>query len=121
MSIIVIKIRYRAHSSGSGEPYTNAFTTFEKASIYLKDNFRNYLLDYNYPEDWDHDDMFTEENSDVHAPAPTEAMAEQLFSVDALKTFLNNKKRYHNIIYGPWSTYEVQIPFEIQVKEMSLS
>ncbi len=120
MSVILVSILYRAPSSGSGEPYLKAFTTFEKASDYLKKSFEDYLNDYDYPEDWDNDDMIVQENNQTPAPAPTMEMAEQLFSVDALKAFVKDKKRYHDIIYGPWSEYQVQIPFEIQVKEVTL-
>jgi hypothetical protein len=120
MSVILVSTLYRAPSSGWGEPIEKTFTTFEKASAYLKQCFEGYVSEIEEFDSWDDDDMFTKEGSNVPAPRPTLKMAEELFSVDALKAFVEDKKRYHDIIYGPWSEYQVQIPFEIQVKEVAL-
>lgn len=121
MSVIMVSTLYRAHSSGWGETITKNFTTFEKASAYLKQEFMEYLKFNNYPEEWEEcDKMYTDERRKTPAPVPTEAMADELFSVDALKAFVKDTKRYHDIIYGPYSDYECQIPFEMNVKEVSL-
>jgi hypothetical protein len=120
MKIYTVSTLFRAHSSGSGEPYVKSFSNLENASKYLIEQFNGYLLDYNYPEEWELNDMFTDEEMKDNAPAPTKELGKTLFSVEALEMFLNDKKRYHNIIYGPYSEYEFQIPFEIQFYESTL-
>lgn len=119
-TIINVTILYRAHSSGCGEPYTKSFSTLEKASAYLMEEFNGYLKDRYYPEEWEADDMFTDESQKVSAPVPTEEMGKTLFSADALKKFLADKKRFDNILYGPYSVYEAQIPVEFTVYETEL-
>ena len=120
MKIYTVSCLYRAHSSGWGDPYLKSFSTLEKASAYLLDQFKGYMADYNYPEDWDENDMFTDESMKTPAPAPTEEMAKRLFSVDSLQKFLSDTKRYSNIIYGVWSDYECQNPFEIEFYESEM-
>ena len=119
-TIINVSILYRAPSSGWGDPCTKSFSTLEKASQYLIQQFNSYLEFYNYPEDWDAEDMFTAEDRKTQAPVPTEEMGQTLFSVDSLRNFLADKKRWHNIIYGPYSDYEFQIPVEFTVYETVL-
>jgi hypothetical protein len=119
-TIINVSILYRAHSSGWGNPYTKSFSSLEKASAYLIEQFNEYRAEKNYPEEWEADDMFTDSTMKNSAPAPTEEMAKTLFSVDALRKFLEDKYRWHNIIYGPFSDYEQQIPVEFTVYETTL-
>lgn len=119
-TILNVSILYRAHSSGWGDPYTKSFTTLEKASEYLIKEFNAYLHDNFYPEEWDAEDMFTGEDRKTQAPVPTEEMGRTLFSVNSLKNFLAEKKRWNNIIYGPYSDYECQIPVEFTVYETAL-
>lgn len=120
MKIYTVSCLYRAHSSGWGDPYVKSFSSLEKASEYLLQEFRAYMADMNYPEDWDADDMFTDESRKTPAPAPTLEMAKILFSVDSLERFLNDTKRYSNILYGVWSDFECQNPFEIEFYESEL-
>ncbi len=111
---------YRAHSSGWGEPVEKIFTSLEKASKYLLDLFNGYVDDFG-DENWDETDMFADQEMTTPAPVPTKSMGEILFSVDALKEFLVVAKRtYDNTIYGPWSDFECQIPFEIKIKEIEI-
>jgi hypothetical protein len=114
-TILNVSILYRAHSSGSGEPHIKSFSTLEKASNYLIAEFHAYLQDLYYPEEWDSETMFVDETCETPAPAPNGEMALTLFSVDALKTFLADKKRYGAMIYGPYSEFEVQIPVEFNL------
>lgn len=114
-TILNVSILYRAHSSGSGEPHIKSFSTLEKASTYLISEFHGYLQDRYYPEEWEPTHMFVDETCKTPAPVPTPEMAYTLFSVDALKTFLADKKRYGAIIYGPYSEWEVQIPVEFNL------
>ncbi len=120
MSVINVSYIYRAHSSGWGERIEKNFSTFEKASAYLKEVFDDYLKFNHYPEEWDDEDMYTDESRETPAPAPTETLRDELFSVDNLKAFVKNKKRTSDILYGYWSDFECQLPFEITVKEVSL-
>lgn len=120
MKIYTVSCLYRAYSSGSGEPYLKSFSTLEGASKYLHEQFRGYMADYYYPEEWDSNIMFTDESELTPAPAPTEEMATLLFSVSSLEDFLKDTKRYRNILYGVWSTFESQNPFEIEFYESEL-
>lgn len=121
MSGYLVSTLYRAHSSGWGERMEKVFTTLEKAAQYMKECYEDYLQDSNYPEDWDHSDMFTDESMKTPHPPPTKEMGDTLFSTDSIRKFLEDKKRYHDILYGPWSDYECQIPFEITIKKVEIS
>ena len=119
-TIINVSILYRAHSSGWGDPYIKSFSSLEKASVYLIEQFNEYRAEKYYPEEWEADDMFTDSTMKTPAPAPTEEMGKTLFSVDSLRKFLDDKNRWNNIIYGPFSDFEQQIPTEFTVYETTL-
>jgi hypothetical protein len=120
MSGYLVSSIYRAHSSGWGERIEKIFTSLEKASQYMKECYNDYLLDCNYPEEWEQSDMFTDENMKTPHPPPTKEMGDILFSTDSVSKFLEDTKRYHDIIYGPWSDFECQVPFEITIKKISI-
>ena len=121
MSGYLVTSIYRAHSSGWGDRIERMFTSLGKASNYLLSIYDGYIKDYNYPEEWDQEDMFTDEKMTTPAPPPTAEMGATLFSVQSLHKFFETKKKYSDdIIYGPWSDYECQIPFEITIKQVEI-
>jgi hypothetical protein len=118
MAIIVTYI-YRAHSSGWGDHVSKVFTTLAGASAYIHMLFKGYLEDYKYVDEWDSTEMRVSSDDDAPpAPRPDEMLASKLFSPEALSKVLD--KRRPVIVYGPWSTYEWQRPFEITIGEVSI-
>lgn len=86
-----------------------SFTNYQDLSHYLIEEFKTYLNEYNYPEDWDSDDMMSYEDSGSRAIKPTIEMAINLFSIESLQKKMARK----NTLYGPWSNSELGVPFQI--------
>ncbi len=53
----LVKIVERAHSSGSEHWYERTFLSIEGVSKYLQQYLEDLKKDYDYPDDWDADDM----------------------------------------------------------------
>ena len=85
------------------------FTNYQDLSNYLIEEFKSYLKEYNYPEDWDSDDMMTYEDSGSRAAKPSPELALNLFNIESLQKKMARK----SILYGPWSNSELQVPFQI--------
>ncbi len=103
----LVKIVERAHSSGSEHWYERTFLSIEGVSKYLQQYLEDLKKDYDYPEDWDADDMGCE------FPGP------EIFEVEKIQEHLTKEKRnfgYDSPIWGPESEYECQRPREIFVK-----
>ena len=99
----LVKIVERAHSSGAEHWYERTFLSLEGASHYLTEYQEGLKEDYDYPEDWDADDMGCE------FPEP------DIFSVEKLREHLTKEKKnlgYDSPIWGP----ESQAPREVFLK-----
>lgn len=103
---------YRAHSSGSESRYDQVCLTLAGASKVLQKFYDDWCTDYNYPEDWDQEDM--------HVPFPSR----DIFSVAALEkaaTKLHPGKLWKSVeLWGPESDWEAQKPVEILLKLVHL-
>lgn len=103
----LVKIVERAHSSGAEQWYEKTFLSLEGASKYLQDYLEGLKVDYDFPEDWDVEDMGCE------FPGP------EIFSVEKLREHLEKEKKnfgYDSPIWGPESDYEAQRPRELFLK-----
>ncbi len=110
-SVIVVKSTFRAHSSGSETYGTKVFSSYESASKYIIDQFREGGDALMY---WDAGDCFEEEGDEVPMPEPTVAWACRQFNPAALKAFIDGSK-WDNKLYGPYSEFCVHCPYELFV------
>jgi hypothetical protein len=103
----LVKIVERAHSSGAEHWYERTFLSLEGASKYMQQYLKDIASDFNYPEDWEVDDMGCE------FPEP------DIFSVEKLQEHLVKEKKnlgYDSPIWGPQSDWECQAPREVFLK-----
>jgi hypothetical protein len=110
-SVIVVKSTFRAHSSGSKTYGTKVFSSYESASKYIIDQFREGGNALMY---WSEDDCFEEEDDEAPMPEPTVAWACRQFNSTALKAFMDGSK-WDNKLYGPFSEFCVHCPYELFV------
>ena len=104
----LVKIVERAHSSGAEHWYERTFLSLEGASKYLQQYLKDIAEDFDYPEDWDVEDM-----GGAEFPGP------EIFSVEKLQEHLTKEKKnfgYDSPIWGPESEYEAQAPREVFLK-----
>ena len=99
---------FRAHSSGSESRHDQVCHSLEGVSKVLLKFYDNWCLDYNYPEEWDQEDM--------HVPFPSR----QTFSLAAIQKVsarLHPGKLWKQVeLWGPESDFEAQKPVEILLK-----
>jgi hypothetical protein len=111
-SVIVVKLTYRAHSSGSKTYGTKVFSSYESASKYIIDQFREGGNALMY---WSEDDCFEEEGDEEPMPQPTVAWACRQFNPAALKAFMDGNK-WGDKLYGPYSEFCIHCPYELFVE-----
>jgi hypothetical protein len=111
-SVIVINTTFRAHSSGSETYSTATFGSYESASKYIIDQFRE---DGDAQLYWDEDDCFEEDGDEEPMPQPTVEWACEKFSPTALKKFIHTPK-FDNKLYGPYSEFCLHCPYEIFIE-----
>lgn len=100
----------RAHSSGFENKTTRLFKNIEDASKYMIDIFQYYCIE----NGWDGDDLYIDSDMTEKAPEETAELAEKIFNVEALKTFLKCPDcGDRDTIYGPYSEFCDHIPFEM--------
>jgi hypothetical protein len=107
MNAYLVKIVERAYSSGAEHWYERTFMSLEGVSKYLQEYLKDIATDFDFPDDWDADDMGCEFPSD------------DIFTVEKIQGHLINEKRnmgYDTPIWGPESQFECQRPREIFVK-----
>ena len=119
--VIIINQTFRAHSSGSETYSSAAFGSYESASKYIIDQFREGGNAQMY---WDEDDCFDEdgdededddEDDEESLPQPTVEWACDKFSPAALKEFINCTK-WDSKLYGPYSKFCMHCPYEIFIE-----
>lgn len=108
ISAYLVKIVYRAHSTGSEQWVEQTCLSLEGASKFMTKQLSCIAEDYNYPEEWDKDDM-----------SGAEWPSDDIFSVENLKIQLKKNEKYFGYdtaIWGPYSLYEAQSPIEFFLK-----
>lgn len=100
----------RAPSSGSENRCQKVFYSLEGASAWLINQHEAFAEDYNYPEEWDEEDM--------GCAFP----GKEIFSIENLKENLEkNKKTYYDKpIWGPYSQYCCHAPTEYFIKGIKI-
>lgn len=127
MLIYIVEYVTRAHSSGHENRSIKTFSTLKASSAFLMKIFESFALDEDQSCKQDRSkprlclcedvqDLYVDSRELKHAPKPTMELAEQLFSPAALQAFLDKPKN-DNVIYGPWSQFCAQVPFEILFME----
>ena len=111
-SVIIVRETFRAHSSGSENYGTAAFGSYESASKYIIDQFREGGNAQMY---WDEDDCFDEDGDEEPLPQPTVEWACERFNPAALKEFINRTK-WDSKLYGPYSEFCCHHPYELHIE-----
>jgi hypothetical protein len=110
-SVIIVRETFRAHSSGSENHSTIVFGSYESASKYIINQFREGGDAEMY---WDEDDCFEEEGDEEPLPRPTIEWARGRFNPTALKELIGTA--YEGKIYGPYSEFCAHHPYEIFIE-----
>ncbi len=111
-SVIVVKSTFRAHSSGSENYSTRVFSSYESASKYIINQFREGGNAQMY---WSEDDCFEERGYEKPMQEPTVEWACKQFNPAALKKFIYTPK-FDNKLYGPYSEYCIHCPYELFIE-----
>ncbi len=122
MRVYIVTSTYRTPSSGCKNSSIKSFGTIEEASVHAKNLYLGYLSDMYYPEDYDEtdkNDMFVDESCREHAPIPTIELGNMIFSVETIEKKLRVSTQTPVLLYGPWSNFRAQRPFEINIKSVS--
>ncbi len=119
--VYTVSCVYRAPSSGSETIVTKSFVNIEQAAAYAKKTYLSYLSESYYPEEWDGEDMYVDDTRTQHAADPTPELGDKLFAVEMIEKKLAELLKTRGrapapaLLYGPWSDYQAQRPFEITI------